>query len=76
METIMAGFLDSAEIEIPCEVCRRKTKKSIGWIKGHKEFACGCGAIITLDPARFKSEIAKAERALTGLHGSLKKLGK
>ena len=72
----MAGFLDSSEIEIPCENCGRKTKKSIGWIKMHRNFTCRCGTEITLNASQFKTEIAKAEKALAGLQSSLKKFGK
>lgn len=72
----MAGFFDSTEIDIPCEECRRKTKKSIGWIKSHNKLVCGCGAEIVLDTSQFKSEIAKVERSLSSLQRSLKKLDK
>jgi hypothetical protein len=34
----MANALDSFEIEITCEKCRRKIKKSIGWVKAHNDF--------------------------------------
>lgn len=72
----MAGFLDSSEIEIPCEKCGHKTKKSIGWIKAHSKFTCACGVAITLDASQFKSEIGKVEHSLSSLQGALKKLGK
>lgn len=72
----MAGFLDSSEIEIPCEKCGHKTKKSIGWIKTHSKFTCACGVEITLDASQLKSEIGKVECSLSGLQDALKKLGK
>jgi hypothetical protein len=72
----MAGFLDSTEIEIPCENCSSKTKKSIGWIKSHKEFTCACGTKITLDASQFKSEIAKVEKSFADLQKTLKSFGK
>lgn len=72
----MTGFLDSQEIEIPCKNCSRKTKKSIGWIKSHKDFTCACGTHITLDASQFKSEIAKVERSLASLQKTLKNFGK
>ncbi len=73
---IMAGFLDGAEIEIPCEKCGRKTKKSIGWIKTHGRFTCSCGTEISIDASQFKAEIAKAERSVASLQSALKNLGK
>jgi hypothetical protein len=72
----MTGFLDSTEIEIPCENCRRKTKKRIGWVKSNNRFTCACGTEIRLDTSQFKTEIAKVERSLSGLQNALKKFGK
>ncbi len=72
----MAGFLDSAEIEIPCKACGGKTKKSIGWIKGNKEFTCACGIKVTLDASQFKSEISKVEGSLADLKSALKQFDK
>jgi uncharacterized Zn finger protein len=63
----MPGFLDSSEIEIPCENCGRKTKKSIEWIKSHRVLACTCGTRMKLNTSQFKSDIAKVERSLTDL---------
>ena len=65
--TIMANHLDSAEIEIPCSNCKRKTKKSISWIKSHSNFTCACGTKINIDARQFKSEIDKVERQLASL---------
>jgi hypothetical protein len=63
----MRGFLDNSEIEIPCDNCGRKTKKSIGWIKSHRVLPCVCGTRIKLYTGQFKSDIAKVERSLTDL---------
>ena len=70
------NLLDKSEIEIPCENCRRKTKKTIGWIKTHNKFACACGTEITLDAKQFKTEIAKVERSLADPEATIKKFGK
>lgn len=67
------SLLDGQEIELPCENCRRKTKKSIRWIKANKEFTCACGTVIVLDANQLKAEIAKLERSLAGLQGMFKK---
>ncbi len=72
----MAGFLDSAEIEIPCENCQRKTKKTIVWIKSNKEFTCACGTTIKLEAEQFKREIAKAEKSFSDLQRTIKNLVK
>jgi len=72
----MSGFLDNTEIEIPCEKCGRKTKKSIGWIKSNSSFSCSCGTRIHLNTSQFKGEIAKAERSFGNLERTLKNFGK
>jgi lysyl-tRNA synthetase class I len=71
----MNGFLDKAEIEIPCEKCRRKTKKTIGWVKSNSRYKCLCGIEIKVDASQFKSEIAKVERSLLSLQNTLRKFG-
>lgn len=72
----MAGILDQAEIEIPCENCGRKTKKSIGWIKTQSQFTCACGTRINIDASQFKSEMAKVDRSFASLQNTLKKFGR
>lgn len=72
----MADYLDKLEIEIPCTNCNRKTKKSIGWIKGNSEFICICGTKIRLDASQFKAKIADAERSITRLKDNIEKLNK
>jgi hypothetical protein len=36
----MANTIDNAEIELECENCGGKTKKSAEWIKQHDQFTC------------------------------------
>lgn len=72
----MSGFLDKAEIEIPCGNCGHKIKKSIGWIKSNREFNCSCGTKIKIDAEQFKTEIAKAEKSFSDLQRTLKNFGK
>lgn len=57
-------LLDSAAIDVPCPQCGKKHKKTVGWLKTNKRIACGCGGNVTVDPSRFRREIAKAERDL------------
>lgn len=72
----MAGFLDNAEIEIPCSNCGGKTKKSIGWIKSNSQLTCACGTIINLDADQFRGEIAKVDASFANLQRTLKSFGK
>lgn len=70
------NILEQETIDIPCENCRRKNKKTIGWIKRNKQFACICGTVISLDTDQFRREIAKVERSLADLDRMLKNFGK
>jgi uncharacterized Zn finger protein len=72
----MADIIDAAEIELQCETCGGKTKKSIEWIRDHDEFACDCGTMIRVDPSKYRKELAKAESERDGFQGLLEKLGK
>lgn len=72
----MTGFLDNAEIEIPCSNCGSKTKKSIGWIKSNNQFTCTCGTTIKLDADQFRGEIAKVDASFADLQRTLKSFGK
>ena len=72
----MTHDIDDAEIEISCENCGSRTKKSIGWIKDHEEFECGCGTMIPVDPSKFRKELVKTESELDGFQGLMEKLGK
>jgi hypothetical protein len=72
----MAGFLDDAEIEIPCSKCGHKTKKSIRWIKSNNEYFCTCGARINLNTSQFRRKIADTESALRKLRDSFNKFNK
>ena len=72
----MTGTIDDAGIELQCENCGRKTKKSIEWIENHDEFACDCGTTIPVDPGTFRKEVVKAESELDGFGGLMEKLDK
>lgn len=67
----MTGILDDIEIPIPCEQCRRKIPKRIGWIKTHHQLTCPCGTVIGLDTHQLAAEIVRVEKALAALHLSL-----
>jgi hypothetical protein len=72
----MTGFLDNAEIEIPCGKCGRKTKKTIGWVNSRNKFTCSCGVVIELKTDQFKREIGKANAAIDKMRDAFKSLGK
>ena len=72
----MTGNADDGEIEISCENCGSKTRKSFEWTKDHEEFECGCGTMIRVDASRFRKELLKTESEFDGSLGLLEKLGK
>ena len=72
----MADIIDDLEIEIECENCGGKTKKSSRWIEDHDQFACECGTLISVDPRKYRKELAKTESELDGVQGLMEKLGK
>jgi len=72
----LKDVVSGAELDLPCENCGRKTRKTIGWIKTHKQFTCGCGTVVRLDTDQFNREIRKVEAAFTNLERSFKGLGK
>jgi hypothetical protein len=61
------GLFDSAEIEFPCEVCKRKIKKTIGWLKSHKEVICACGTKIILDAKQLVNATNRLEKQIAGI---------
>ncbi|MGD0230291.1 MAG: hypothetical protein ABSC19_08025 [Syntrophorhabdales bacterium] len=72
----MTDTIDDAEVELQCENCGRKTKKSMEWVEGHDEFACDCGTMIPVDASKFRKELVKAESTRDGVQGLMEKLGK
>ena len=58
---------DNETIEIPCDNCKRKNKKTIGWIKRNNKFKCSCGTEIVVDSSQFRKEISNVEKSLKNL---------
>lgn len=72
----MSEMVDHVNIEIPCEHCGSKTKKTVGWLKTHNQLFCTCGVSTALSVDQFKEQIAKAEESVTALQQTVKNLGK
>ncbi|WP_458760519.1 hypothetical protein ACSVBT_06925 [Afipia sp. TerB] len=65
MQNAIEKLLSNRSIGIPCPKCGEKTKKKIGWLKTHREFACaGCGAPVITDAKKLFGEISKADKTL------------
>jgi hypothetical protein len=68
-------MFEKAEIPIPCD-CGRKTKKTVAWLKTHKDFTCGCGRRIEVDASQFNREMKKVDKAIDDFKRSLRRLGR
>lgn len=64
----MTDPIDHVKIEIPCERCGNKTKKTVGWVRTHSQLTCRCGMNIVFDADQFKGEIARAEKSFAELY--------
>lgn len=69
----MTTLFDNSGIELPCQSCGRKTKKSIRWVKDHNEFTCTCGALNRFSADQFKARIGEIETRIAGLKSIIKK---
>lgn len=67
---------DDEIVEIPCNKCKRKNKKTINWLKQNNKLICKCGTEIVIESSQFKKEISKIEQSLEELDRILKNFGK
>ena len=72
----MTDIVEDLEIELHCENCGRKTKKSVEWVRDHDEFACDCGTTVPVDASKYRKESRRPNPALDGFQGFMEKLGK
>ena len=71
----MSGVLDSYTIDITCQNCQRKTPKSVGWLKTHKQFTCRCGTRVDyFSGSKVQAEIM--DQAAKRLESNTKALNK
>lgn len=69
----MAGELDRETIDIPCPECGHKNRKSVGWLKSHKQFTCAGCRKVTIETSNFGKEMRKVDTALSDLTKRLNK---
>lgn len=72
----MARLLDNQTIDIDCPACGHKSRKTVGWLKAHRDFACACGQTIHIEADQFRREIAKVDKAVDDLLRKLDGFGK
>lgn len=60
------SLFDHQRIGIPCD-CGRETKKSIAWLKSHKQFTCLCGTVIHLKADHLLGVVRDVERGFARL---------
>ena len=70
------GLFDDGIIEVPCPKCSKKHKKTIGWLRSHREIACSCGVGIVLDHAQFKRDLKGVDDAWGRVKDTLSKFNK
>ena len=68
----MSGVLDSVEVELVCEACGRKTKKTVGWIESHENFTCPCGLPVRCGPDSISREVREVNRGVDEFLGKAK----
>jgi hypothetical protein len=69
-------MFDSAQIEIPCSQCGRKTKKTVGWLKTNSTLTCSCGTRISIDASQFRRELGNIDKAVNDLKRTFKRFGR
>lgn len=70
-------MFDSASIDIPCPKCGKEAKKTVAWLKGHREITCaGCGVTFEVDSTKFEKDLRAAEKQLAEFKRKLSRLGK
>lgn len=76
----MPGFLDNAEVEIPCPKCGKKTKERLGRLKNNPVLHCaGCGTEIQVNangPGGLAQGMKSVDKSLADLKRSLGKLAR
>lgn len=74
----MAGYLNGAEIDIPCPSCGHKIKKSIGWLQSHDNLTCGgCRKVIKIEGGSdFRDAMREVDASLDELTESFKNFGR
>ena len=69
------SLFDDEQFAVRCGNCGRKAKKSLGWLRTHKEMPCPhCGARIGIDTKATERAIEAAERACRNLLDRISKV--
>jgi hypothetical protein len=69
--------IDDAELSLPCPKCRRRTKKTVAWVRAHTQLVCpGCSTKITLKTDELERGIRELERQFSDLKRSVRSITK
>lgn len=69
----MARNLDAIQLNIKCDACGDKLRKTIGWLKHHCDLTCEvCGIAIPFNREEFLKEVEIAENSVTQTVRSMK----
>jgi hypothetical protein len=68
---------ERARLAVPCAACGKKHRKTLGWLRTHKQLACSCGGIIDIEAEKLLRSLGQADKTLAEfrrkLQGRLKK---
>ena len=70
----MSGIFDAGTIDLFCENCMAKTRKTIRWVKTHRAFTCKCGARTAT--TQFTGQVRSAERKVADLQRKIRSVNK
>ena len=72
----MANELDKGIVDIPCPGCGHKNRKTVRWLKSHKQFTCaGCGKV-EIETSALGKGLRDADAEIAKLTKSFEKLGR
>jgi copper chaperone CopZ len=72
MAESLEELIEAHEIEVTCQGCSRIIKRSIAWLRKHRDMACpSCETTIILGTSKLNAEIRNVERQMAELHRQL-----
>lgn len=69
----MTNELDSGAFDIPCPECGHKNRKTVGWLKTHKQFVCAGCRKVTIKTGDFQKGMREVEAEFAKLKKSTDK---
>lgn len=68
----LAELIEAHEIDLKCPSCARTIKRSIAWLRKHRDMSCpSCETTIILGTSKLNAEMRNIERQMAELHRQL-----